>query len=107
MSFIVYGVTKTVTDKLAEEASRRVIIDETGKRMTESWEDHKERVYNRRRSLPLSGEFSSPEFAKEYIALIEKSGVKYKNLTIKVKELVVYSPSGKFGARLVDYEEVK
>ncbi len=105
MSFYVYGVTKTVTDKLAEEAGRRVTITETGERITESWEDHKERVYNRRRSLPLSGEFSSPEFAKEYIELIKKSGVKHKNLTIKVKELVVYFPSGKTGSKLVDYEE--
>lgn len=71
MSFIVYGVTKTVTDKLAESAFIR---------KGDSWEQHKERVFRRRRSLPLSAEFSAPQFAKEFIELIKKSGVQHKKL---------------------------
>ena len=104
MSFIVYGVTKNVTNQIAKNAGIRIVFSESGEAIQEDWEKHQERIFNRKKSLPLSGEFDAPQFAKEYMELIKKSGVQHKNLCIKVKEKVIDSKTGKTAFRLKKYE---
>lgn len=91
MSFIVFGVTD------------KVIIDRAVKNGYMPTEEQISQEVARARPTKLSGEFTTPELAREFIDIIKRDCQKYRNIHIKQKEIYLDKQLKKFKTKTSAY----